>query len=919
MQSREERSRLSGASLSTLSVDASHAFFSPPLAAAAPTVSLIRTSVTAGLVALMPRAYVVTRHPAATENAMPHHRAHSSEGGKSGVLPSSRVSLLAILCGYLALTAALVASEPARKNGLVALLVWVYRMTRETMRAYLAPQSRCSLCRSPKPRRHALAQVTVCIAVLCVSLLVRLACPARAAFVSSSLISYCSDSGDENISCTKKMVVTVTVEGEQLPGEESLLFLNSATDMTVNNGTAVQFSPLRITTSRSAVRYRYPLFYVQNYNAKPYEATVKGSLLNQCNADFNADTATCGLAYDAAGKAIPYSQGFCCDCSMCQTLGLCQPDARANAACNIFDKYTTASCLRFAQRWYSGYTIGGYMTWYTVNLTLSRNVSGSGGAGAAEKVVMHLSPSNNGETAGEGWDVMARIVGTYAPVDQPLDLTSRMLFAPAIPPNDARVQAGAAEWLLLPTNLVTLDGRECDKVGVSYEAFASQGNKCNLRPGSCLSSQLEDYRTADLQRIAAGNKGQYMATSFGDFNLENDAATSPYISYLAASPAATMISITVSADDLEYTVGLASGKIVSADLNKPTLQAGTADGVMTVMVRNTAAVTGRLVVGMLNCSDGVFPMTAQKLSLAAQQQAAVTFKVYVQNSYASGKASCTVVVRNAHEAITDLRVVSWKLILLDLFVYLLIIAVVLCVIFFWRVFCCCLYLLGRQHRRGSGGEAEPKNEASRWGGCWKRRGESGGTSSSRHTDHKNSGSSDAPLQAAAPVSPAPPSAPAMMYVPTPICYEPAPFTTRSGGVEAASSAASFTPPLQALPPPPAVLHPLALMPPPRWCPYGNEEAVVPGEGPCAAHAFPPHSPIGSFAFAAPPACPALRYGEEWNRCGSATSMSPLTPSRSTQEGSPYNEEARCTPRAFQRSWASTPRPPQSPGANAPYL
>ncbi|CAC9542898.1 conserved hypothetical protein [Leishmania infantum JPCM5] len=917
----------------------------------------------------MPRAYVVTRHPAATENAMPHHRARSSEGGKSGVLPSSRVSLLAILCGYLALTAALVASEPARKSGLVVLLVWVYRMTRETMRAYLAPQSRCSLCRSPKPRRHALAQVTVCIAVLCVSLLVRLACPARAAFVSSSLISYCSDSGDENISCTKKMVVTVTVEGEQLPGEESLLFLNSATDMTVNNGTAVQFSPLRITTSRSAVRYRYPLFYVQNYNAKPYEATVKGSLLNQCNADFNADTATCGLAYDAAGKAIPYSQGFCCDCSMCQTLGLCQPDARANAACNIFDKYTTASCLRFAQRWYSGYTIGGYMTWYTVNLTLSRNVSGSGGAGAAEKVVMHLSPSNNGETAGEGWDVMARIVGTYAPVDQPLDLTSRMLFAPAIPPNDARVQAGAAEWLLLPTNLVTLDGRECDKVGVSYEAFASQGNKCNLRPGSCLSSQLEDYRTADLQRIAAGNKGQYMATSFGDFNLENDAATSPYISYLAASPAATMISITVSADDLEYTVGLASGKIVSADLNKPTLQAGTADGVMTVMVRNTAAVTGRLVVGMLNCSDGVFPMTAQKLSLAAQQQAAVTFKVYVQNSYASGKASCTVVVRNAHEAITDLRVVSWKvsstnfhngtqggsaddgsggvsteessaasclncrtldiacavrrrcwqLILLDLFVYLLIIAVVLCVIFFWRVFCCCLYLLGRQHRRGSGGEAEPKNEASRWGGCWKRRGESGGTSSSRHTDHKNSGSSDAPLQAAAPVSPAPPSAPAMMYVPTPICYEPAPFTTRSGGVEAASSAASFTPPLQALPPPPAVLHPLALMPPPRWCPYGNEEAVVPGEGPCAAHAFPPHSPIGSFAFAAPPACPALRYGEEWNRCGSATSMSPLTPSRSTQEGSPYNEEARCTPRAFQRSWASTPRPPQSPGANAPYL
>ncbi|CBZ30602.1 conserved hypothetical protein [Leishmania mexicana MHOM/GT/2001/U1103] len=917
----------------------------------------------------MPHVCVVMRHPAATENAMFHHRLHSSEGGKSGVRPSSRVSLLATLCGCLALTVALVASVPARKGGLVVLLVWAYRMVRETMRACLAPQSRCLLCRSPQPRRHALAQGIVCVAVLCVSLLVWLARPARAAFVSSSLISYCSDSGDESIRCEKKMVVTVTVEGEQLPGEESLLFLNSATDMTIDDGTVVQFSPLRITTSRSAVRYRYPLFYVQNYNAKPYEATVRGNLLNQCNADFNADKATCGLAYDAAGKPIPYSQGFCCDCSMCQTLGLCKPDARANAACNIFDKYTAASCLRFGQRWYSGYTIGGYMTWYTVNLTLSRSVSVSGGADAVEKVEMHLSPSNNGETAGEGWDVMARIVGNYAPVDQPLDLTSRMLFAPAIPPNDVRVQAGAAEWLLLPTNLVTLDGRECDKVGVSYEAFASQGNKCNLRPGSCLSSQLEDYRTADLERIAAGNKGQYMATSFGDFNLENDAATSPYISYLAASPAATMISITVSADDLEYTVGVASGKIVSADLNKPTLEAGTTDGVMTVMVRNTAAVTGRLVVGTLNCSDGVFPMTAQQLSLAAQQQSAVTFKVYMQNSYASGDASCTVVVRNAHEVITDLRVVSWtvsstnfhngtqggsgnggsgggsteessaascsncraldiacavrrrcwQLILLDLFVYLVIIAVVLCLIFFWRVFCCCFYLLGRQRLRCRGGEAEPKDKASRWGIHWKRRDESDGTNSSRPTDRKNSGSSDAPLQTAAPVTPAPPPAPAMMYVPTPIYYETAPFATRSGGVEAASPAASFTPPLQALPPPPAVSHPIALMPPPRWCPYGNEEAVVPGEGPCAAQAFPPHSSIGSFAFAAPPAYPALRYGEEWRGCGSMTSMSPLTPSRSTQEGSPYNEEARCTPRAFQRSWASTPRRPPSPGVHAPYL
>ncbi|GET92560.1 hypothetical protein, conserved [Leishmania tarentolae] len=915
----------------------------------------------------MSHVYVVPHHQAATGKTIAHDRVYSSEGGKRVVLPSSRVSLLASMFGCLAATVALVLSVPVRECGLVILLLCACRIVCEAMRAYLAPQSRFLLCRSLRSHRHTLVQKTFCASLLCVSLLFCIARPTRASFVSSSLISYCSDSGDENISCKKKMVVTVTVEGEQLPGEESLLFLSSATDMTVNNGTAVQFSPLRITTSRSAVRYRYPLFYVQNYNAKPYEATVKGSLLSQCNADFDADTATCGLAYDAAGKAIPYSQGFCCDCSMCQTLGLCQPDARANAACNIFDKYTTASCLRFAHRWYSGYRIGGYVTWYTVNLTLSRNVSASDSASATEKVVMHLSPSNNGETAGEGWDVMARIVGTYAPIDQPLDLTSRMLFAPAIPPNDERVQAGAAEWLLLPTNLVTLDGRECDKVGVSYEAFASQGNKCNLRPGSCLSSQLEDYRTADLKQIADGNKGQYMATSFGEFNLENDAGTSPYISYFAASPAATMISITVNADELEYTVGLASGKIISADLNKPMLQAGTEDGVMTVMVRNTAAVTGGLVVGTQNCSDGVFPMTAQKLSLTPKQQSAVMFKVYMQNMYASGDANCTVVVRNAHEVITDLRVVSWKvsstdfhngtqggsadtgnggssteessatsclncrtldiacalrrrcwqLILLDFFVYLLITVVVLCVVFFWRVLCCCQYL-DRCRRSGSSREVKGRDDADRRGFCCNLTGKISGTSSSHQTGRNSSNTSDGPLKGVAAVRFAPPPAPARMYAPTPMYCASAPFATHTGGVEAALPTSPFTPPLQPLSPPPAVSQPLALMSPPVWFAYCNEEAVFPGESPSADESFPPNSPIGSFAFPAPPAFPAIGYGDGWSGCGSVMSMSPLTPSRSTQEGSPCNA-VHCTPRALERSWASAPRRSSSPGGRAPYL
>ncbi|KAG5466636.1 hypothetical protein LSCM1_00802 [Leishmania martiniquensis] len=927
----------------------------------------------------MPRAYMMTHRPAAVENAMSHHRVHTSHGAWSGVTPSSRLSLLATVCGYLALAVVLVESAPVRTGALAVLVSWACGVARGAARTHRAAQPCCLLCRSSRPRRQALLKGTLCVIVLCVSLLLCLAQSSKAAFVGSSLISYCTNSGDEKINCTKKMVVTVTVDGKQLPGEESLLFISSASDMTVN-GTAVRFSPLRLTTSRSAVRYRYPLFYVQNFNAKPYEATVKGRLLNQCNADFNADTATCGLAHDVAGKPIPFSQGFCCDCSMCQTLGLCRPDARANAACNIFDAYTTASCLRFGERWYSGYTIGGYVTWYTVNVTLSRNVSVNvGGATevSTQTAVMQLTPSSDGETAGEEWSVMARILGDYSPIDQPLDLTPRMLFAPAIPPYDERVQAGAAEWMLLPTNLVTLNGRECDKVGVSYEAFASQGNKCNLRPGSCLNSQLEDYRTADLQRIAAGKKGQYMATSIGDFSLERDTTASPYISYATRSPAATMLSITVSADDLEYTVGLASGKIVSATLNRPILEAGTTDGVMTVVVRNTATVTGRLVVGTVSCSDGVFPMKSQTLSLSAQQQAAAAFNVYVQSSYTSENANCTMVVRNAQEAITDMRVVMWKvsstdfnngtqggsaetggggsveessavscstcrtldiqcavqrwclqLILLDLFVYLMIAAAVLCVICFRRIFCCCLYRLNRrphlrQHSDGSAisKEAGLKGEASRCGSCSKRQHERGGTGSSSRTDDGDSGSAAASSRLAPRLTPMPLPAPAMMYIPTSTEHATAPFAMGSGGLKAASATVSFVPPLHAMPPLPVRSRSFALTSPPGWCPCGNEEAVTLRVDPCAAaaQACLSHSPIGSFAFAAPPSCPGLFDRKEWGGGGNARYMSPLTPSRSTQEGSPYNEEVDTSPHAFRRSRSPTPRRPPSSEIHAPYL
>ena len=62
-----------------------------------------------------------------------------------------------------------------------------------------------------------------------------------------------------------------------------------------------------------------------------------------------------------------------------------------------------------------------------------------------------------------------------------------------------------SNWMFISKDAVTLDGSECDKIGVSYEAFQNEANKCNMIIGSCLTNQLEDMYASDLLRITQGS------------------------------------------------------------------------------------------------------------------------------------------------------------------------------------------------------------------------------------------------------------------------------------------------------------------------------------------------------------------------------------------------------------------------------
>eukprot|EP01060_Flectonema_neradi_P019638 TRINITY_DN2688_c1_g1_i2.p1 TRINITY_DN2688_c1_g1~~TRINITY_DN2688_c1_g1_i2.p1 ORF type:complete len:394 (+),score=53.61 TRINITY_DN2688_c1_g1_i2:891-2072(+) len=54
--------------------------------------------------------------------------------------------------------------------------------------------------------------------------------------------------------------------------------------------------------------------------------------------------------------------------------------------------------------------------------------------------------------------------------------------------------------LRVPMNMVTVDGTECNKIGVSYEAFFTQGGRCDAPDGTCLKGQIIDLLIEDMLR-----------------------------------------------------------------------------------------------------------------------------------------------------------------------------------------------------------------------------------------------------------------------------------------------------------------------------------------------------------------------------------------------------------------------------------
>ena len=61
-------------------------------------------------------------------------------------------------------------------------------------------------------------------------------------------------------------------------------------------------------------------------------------------------------------------------------------------------------------------------------------------------------------------------------MQQPPNLNDFYLMKPSNPLNNVRVQQGTSMWMFFSKTFVTLDGSECNKIGVSYSAFRRESS-----------------------------------------------------------------------------------------------------------------------------------------------------------------------------------------------------------------------------------------------------------------------------------------------------------------------------------------------------------------------------------------------------------------------------------------------------------
>ena len=464
-----------------------------------------------------------------------------------------------------------------------------------------------------------------------------------------------------SLDCAHRIVVTLAIDAGQNGTEEVHATLDRVVDQSggQTTGELELETPLRLSLSKTDAIVRYPLTYTRTFNSAPREVvTLHG--LGGCEDGDLATEPSCGWVVDSTGSRVADSQGFCCSCEFDQILGFSSSSTRsATLECNLFGDAQSAHCLRMDPLWYAAFELGPPQLYFTITVKATRTGAVRDGDAVRDDVTdsLVLGPHSPGASTADG-AVTARLLGDFASyTDEQPDLgATRYLFVPSQPTTHSRYQAGTRSWLLVDKNDVTVDGTECNKVGTSYSAFKHQSSQCDNVAGSCLGNQLEDMQLSDEQRIRNGERPQRRVSAFGDFAPYADSSGRQYVAFTTRSRRASVITLTLAADDIRFVIAESSGRIESVLVR--TFEAQSGNGELLALVTNTGRMNADYSL-RVECSRGILGMEARQLSLIPSEQRSVNFAVYTETEDEAAYSCVVRLVGSARQTVLDVKWVNF--------------------------------------------------------------------------------------------------------------------------------------------------------------------------------------------------------------------------------------------------------------------
>lgn len=378
----------------------------------------------------------------------------------------------------------------------------------------------------------------------------------------------------------------------------------------------------------------YPLKLMHTVPYYPYEEVIKVNSTrrgrHECEDSPLALSPTCGWTYQGSER-IEDSQGFCCEKGIRELVrskwndALWRGEKELGESPSFRNSFSTAHCMRLGDLYFHGYEIGRASEYYEIKFKLKKG---------EDNLEFTLTPTDPifAIDQADGFRLQAEHDGEADKHRPTPDLSNYILYVPTSPDTHPYVQDYQHNMLLVPREEVSLDGSECNKVGVSFGTFRSQANACGTsEAGDCLHNQLFHKHNADLQKLITNPDAEttYLVHGKGIFkgSMDFKAGMEKVLQYKIPDIDYSRVSLTMDLDTLKVVRTESLGIIGEAYVKA--FESMSSNGTMVVHIQNYGDIKADYVATVTNCNMNIVEaISAQSRILEPSEQAVLNFDIH---------------------------------------------------------------------------------------------------------------------------------------------------------------------------------------------------------------------------------------------------------------------------------------------------